>query len=88
MDPGDALFFHCNTLHASSQNTSDHSRNVLLCCYNRVDNDPYKDHHHPRATALRVVDDAEIKRRGLVLAGEQRAFYRAEADLTIEPQHS
>ena len=42
MDPGDALFFHCNTLHASGRNDSDHSRNVFLCCYNRADNAPYK----------------------------------------------
>lgn len=42
MDPGDALFFHCNTLHASGTNHSEHSRNVFLSCYNRTDNPPYK----------------------------------------------
>ena len=41
MDPGDALFFHANTLHSSSANTSDRTRNVLLCCYNRADNAPF-----------------------------------------------
>ncbi len=84
MDPGDALFFHSNTLHSSSQNVSDHSRNVLLCCYNRMSNDPYKEHHHPRATRLHKVDDGAIKARGLALAGERREFYHAEADRTIE----
>ena len=84
MDPGDALFFHCNTLHASGQNVSEHSRNVLLCCYNRISNDPYKEHHHPRATPLRKVDDGSIKRAGLILAGERRDFYRAEEDATVD----
>lgn len=84
MDPGDALFFHSNTLHSSSQNVSERSRNVLLCCYNRLDNDPYKEHHHPRATPLHKVDDGAIKRVGLTLAGDAREYYRAEADATIE----
>lgn len=84
MDPGDALFFHGNTLHASGQNVSDQSRNVLLCCYNRVSNDPYKEHHHPRATPLHKVDDGAIKRVGLAGIGAGRAFYRAAEDKTVE----
>lgn len=88
MDPGDALFFHSNTLHSSSQNVSDHSRNILLCCYNRMSNDPYKEHHHPRATKLHKVDDGAIKRVGLTLAGERREFYRAAEDKTIERTES
>ena len=47
MAPGDALFFHANTLHCSAANTSDKSRNLLICCYNNATNDPYKPHHHP-----------------------------------------
>lgn len=84
MDPGDALFFHCNTLHASGQNTSDHSRNVLLCCYNRMSNNPYKEHHHPRATPLDKVADSAIRERGLVLAGDERKFYDAGRDQTVD----
>jgi hypothetical protein len=84
MDPGDALFFHSNTLHSSSQNVSDRSRNVLLCCYNRVDNDPYKEHHHPRATPLHKVPDGAIKEVGLNRLGAGREFYSSEADRTIE----
>src|SRR3954454_10887469 len=41
LEPGDGLFFHCNTLHSSEQNTSEHRRWTLLCCYNRVDNDTF-----------------------------------------------
>lgn len=42
MAPGDALFFHANLLHASGRNDSERSRNVLLTCYSRADNPPYK----------------------------------------------
>ena len=84
MDPGDALFFHGNTLHSSSQNTSDRSRNVMLSCYNRVSNNPYKAHHHPQVTPLHKVDDAAIKAAGAGTAGSARQFYSAAEDQTVE----
>jgi ectoine hydroxylase len=65
MDPGDALFFHSNLLHRSDQNTSDHPRWAMICCYNAKSNDPYKDSHHPRYTPLKVVADAAIKQVGV-----------------------
>ena len=65
MDPGDALFFHPNLLHRSDQNTSDHPRWAMICCYNAARNDPYKDSHHPRYTPLNVVPDAAIKQVGV-----------------------
>jgi ectoine hydroxylase len=40
LDPGDAVIFHCNTLHASDANLSDRSRLALLGCYNTKRNDP------------------------------------------------
>ncbi len=64
MDPGDAIFFHANLLHRSDQNTSDHPRWSMICCYNAARNDPYKDSHHPRYTPLDVVPDAAIKQVG------------------------
>jgi ectoine hydroxylase len=33
MSPGDALFFHANTLHASAPNSSLHPRWTLVCCF-------------------------------------------------------
>ncbi len=83
MDPGDALFFHANTLHSSSRNTSDVPRNVMLSCYNRVDNNPTREHHHPRATRLDKVDDDRIKAVGLGTAPSVRDYYRAEEDRSI-----
>jgi len=65
MDPGDALFFHCNLLHRSDQNRSDKSRWAMICCYNAARNDPYKESHHPRYTPLKVVPDSAIKAVGV-----------------------
>lgn len=65
MNPGDGLFFHCNLLHRSDRNTSDHPRWSMICCYNAARNDPYKDSHHPRYTPLGKVDDAAICRVGV-----------------------
>lgn len=64
MDPGDAVFFHSNTLHASGPNHSDNSRWAMICCYNAASNDPYKESHHPGYTRLEKVDDAEVLRVG------------------------
>lgn len=65
MEPGDAVFFHSNTLHRSDQNKSDHSRWSLICCYNAKHNDPYKDSHHPRYTPIQKVEDSVIKEVGI-----------------------
>ncbi|MEO0445964.1 MAG: phytanoyl-CoA dioxygenase family protein [Verrucomicrobiota bacterium] len=62
MEPGDALFFHANTLHSSAPNHSDHSRWSLICCYNAASNNPYKNSHHPSYTKLHKVDDDEVLR--------------------------
>ena len=40
MQPGDALFFHCNLLHRSDQNRSPNPRWALICCYNAASNSP------------------------------------------------
>jgi hypothetical protein len=65
MNPGDALFFDSNTLHRSDQNTSDHSRWSMICCYNAKVNNPYKESHHPCYTPLAVVPDSAIKQVGV-----------------------
>jgi ectoine hydroxylase len=64
MEPGDALFFHCNLLHRSDQNRSDNPRWSMICCYNAARNDPYKESQHPRYTPLVKVPDAEILSAG------------------------
>lgn len=60
MEPGDACFFHCNTLHSSGQNHSDRRRWCFLVAYNRVSNNPMKAHHHPQYTPLHSVHEGAI----------------------------
>ena len=65
MEPGDALFFHSNLLHASARNDSDKPRWSMICCYNAKSNDPYKESHHPRYTPLEKVPDDMIVSVGI-----------------------
>lgn len=57
MEPGDGLFFHCNLLHRSDQNTSPDPRWALICCYNTRQNDPYKASRHPNYSPLEMLED-------------------------------
>jgi phytanoyl-CoA hydroxylase len=60
LDPGDALFFHCNLLHASGQNTSDRPRWSIISAYNALTNAPLRG-EEPRscvAPIARVPDAA------------------------------
>jgi len=61
LEPGDGVFFHCNLLHRSDQNRSEHPRWTLICCYNAARNDPYADSHHPRYTPLAPLADDRVK---------------------------
>jgi ectoine hydroxylase len=73
MAPGDTLFFHCNLLHRSDQNRSDHPRWSMICCYNAARNDPYKESHHPRYTPLKKVADSAVRETGLKRFGDSAA---------------
>ena len=64
LEPGSAIFFHCNLLHRSDQNTSPDPRWALICCYNAARNDPYKESRHPRYTPLEKWPDDKIKEVG------------------------
>lgn len=61
LEPGDAVFFHSNTLHRSDANTSDHPRWSLICCYNTRHNDPYFDGKHPGYHPLEIWDDERLR---------------------------
>ena len=92
MDPGDSLFFHPNTLHRSDQNTSDHPRWSMICCYNARSNDPYKDSHHPRYTPLKRVPDSAIREVGIKRFSDDRSQVawldpnRDESARSLEPR--
>ena len=80
-NPGDALFFHGNTLHASAPNTSPNPRWSLICCYNTKENDPYKSSHHPQYTKLHKVADVMVKKVG-AKASQNNSFLDPEKDQT------
>jgi hypothetical protein len=64
MEPGSAIFFHCNLLHCSAQNTSAEPRWALICCYNAARNNPYKESRHPRYSPLEKWPDSRVKEVG------------------------
>ena len=70
LEPGDALFFHCNLLHRSDQNLSDDRRWSMICCYNAARNDPYKDSFHSRYTPLAKIGDDAIREYGATCTRE------------------
>ncbi len=82
MAPGDAVFFHGNTLHSSDANLSDKPRWGLICCYNTRHNNPYKDSHHPSYTPLTKLDDSAIKAMGARGSESGKAFLEAKRDRT------
>jgi hypothetical protein len=43
MEVGDAVFFHCNTLHGSGLNETDTQRVMIFASYNAVSNAPFTD---------------------------------------------
>jgi ectoine hydroxylase len=75
LEPGSAVFFHCNLLHRSQRNDSSEPRWALICCYNAARNDPYQESRHPRYRYLEKWPDERVKDVGrrqweaMVLAG-------------------
>jgi len=65
LNPGDAVFFHGNTLHCSAQNTSEHARWSLICCYNTRHNDPFvREGRHPNYSFLQQWPDEQVAQVG------------------------
>jgi ectoine hydroxylase len=66
MESGDACFFHCNTLHASSGNSTDFPRTLVHCTYNAIDNSPIIEEgqeHHRYRPIEKLPDSALIEHR-------------------------
>jgi ectoine hydroxylase-related dioxygenase (phytanoyl-CoA dioxygenase family) len=82
--PGDALFFHSNTLHRSEANLSDRPRWSLISVYNRQDNVGYNEPNGSHTTAVNVVPDEallEWETRGV---GESSGFLTKEKDEALK----
>ena len=82
LEPGDALFFHSNLLHCSDQNTSEHQRWSLICCYNTKHNNPYKDSHHPGYQPLEKLSDSFIKKMSSKFFAKETDFWTPTEDGT------
>ena len=74
LEPGDGVFFHCNSLHRSDQNRSDSRRWTVIHCYNLATNNPFLKHHHPFYTPLSKVADSAIKQAGIRLSDSVGEF--------------
>jgi len=63
MAPGDAVFFHANTLHASGANGSNRPRTLLHCSYNAIANEPFlaEGQAHHKFRPLAVLPDSALR---------------------------
>lgn len=80
MKAGDMLFFHSNLLHTSNQNHSDLRRWVFIVAFNKKSNNPYVEHHHPRYTPLKMVDDSELLKCDVIENLEGKWFMNPTED--------
>ncbi len=64
MEPGSALFFHCNLLHRSDANRSPNPRWSLICSYNAARNPCREKLNHPAYQFLEKWPDSQIKAIG------------------------
>ncbi|XP_053641650.2 L-proline trans-4-hydroxylase isoform X1 [Cherax quadricarinatus] len=84
MKAGDILFFHCNLLHTSDQNSSDNRRWVFIVAFNKRSNNPYKQHHHPQYTPMtKVADSALLQCDGSEPLGG-KWFIKLQDDISIK----
>lgn len=58
LEPGDTLFFHCNLLHKSNQNKSDHPRWAMIAAYCGDSAKPFKENSLVYRPLNKVDDDA------------------------------
>lgn len=80
LQPGDTLFFHCNVLHRSEANVSEHSRWSLISAYNLVSNKSYKNEPPSHYTPLQKVSDDAIVKAGMKGISRDADFLSQEVD--------
>ena len=69
LTPGAALFFHCNTLHASGANDSDRHRRNFIVCYNALGNPQIGEHRSSQSFPCPVGPEDVIERFASKAAG-------------------
>lgn len=84
LEPGDALFFHCNILHRSEMNTSEYARWSLISAYNLASNKPIKDENPSCYTPLERLPDSAILEAGARGIAETADFLSKETDKALK----
>ena len=79
IEPGDVVFFHGNTLHASGPNRSDRPRTVLHVSYNTVRNAPSKGYDHHAYAPLEMLPDDVLSRRAYAADIDREAHAESRA---------
>lgn len=90
MEPGDALFFHSNVLHASDANNSSNRRWALIMAYNRKSNNPLESlaPPFPRYTPLEKVPNSAILDCTNLTDFSGKEFLDPTADKTVKADTS
>ncbi|XP_056009970.1 L-proline trans-4-hydroxylase-like isoform X3 [Ostrea edulis] len=90
MEPGDALFFHSNVLHASDENNSPNRRWALIMAYIRKSNNPVESMTgpFPRYTPLEKVPNSAILDCTNVTDFSGKDFLDPSTDKTVKADTS
>jgi len=84
MEPGDALFFHCNLLHSSDQNNSDMRRWVMISSFNQKRNNPVIEHHHPFYHPLNILPNSAIMECQKMTSDMEKDFMNPAQDTSAQ----
>lgn len=79
LEPGDILFFHCNTLHGSDSNNSNRPRTLLHSSFNARSNEPIfreQQKHHLYKPIIKLADSLLLE--GNYLAFDTKTFHEKE----------
>jgi hypothetical protein len=68
-------------LHKSDQNLGHQRRWSIICSYNRADNDPVIEHHHPRYHKLEKGDDDELMSCENKVSNVDKWYFKPDAQL-------
>ncbi|MDF5713051.1 MAG: phytanoyl-CoA dioxygenase family protein [Rhizonema sp. NSF051] len=81
MNPGDALFFHANTIHSSQPNKSNSPRILMYSTYNAASNEPFilKGQEHHVYQKLIKLPDSIIQDGGYDSVLENHKFHMPES---------
>jgi ectoine hydroxylase-related dioxygenase (phytanoyl-CoA dioxygenase family) len=84
LEPGDALFFHSNTLHRSEANLSDKPRWSIISCYNSLANKAFNDNSTSWKEPVSIVSDEAMMSVEVAGAVSGADFLRKENDPALQ----